>query len=303
MTEDRPTISTHVLDTGTGQPAAGVPVRLWRSTPDGRRRSSARRSPKPTDGSATCSAGGPLIAGAYRLEFGLDDGGFFTGLSVDVADRRSSRGAITSRSCERRSGCRPTAGRSRCRAPALDDRRAIDAGAADACAAALAPLFEGAPRFLARLCAERPFGDPGALFAVARRVARAMPEARAGRAHRRPSAARRTTGVGLGAVVRRAGLRPRGRRPRRGRGRSASDAGSTAELDRLNAAYEARFGFRYCVFVAGRPRADLAARVRGRAARRPCHRDRPGARRRRRHRRGSLAGPARRRLSGRRLLR
>jgi 2-oxo-4-hydroxy-4-carboxy-5-ureidoimidazoline decarboxylase len=29
------------------------------------------------------------------------------------------------------------------------------------------------------------------------------------------------------------------------------------ELDRLNAAYEARFGFRYCVFVAGRSRADL----------------------------------------------
>ena len=30
-----------------------------------------------------------------------------------------------------------------------------------------------------------------------------------------------------------------------------------AELDRLNARYEARFGFRYCVFVAGRARADL----------------------------------------------
>ena len=29
------------------------------------------------------------------------------------------------------------------------------------------------------------------------------------------------------------------------------------ELDRLNAAYEARFGFRYCVFVAGRSRAAL----------------------------------------------
>ena len=29
------------------------------------------------------------------------------------------------------------------------------------------------------------------------------------------------------------------------------------ELERLNAAYEARFGFRYCVFVAGRPRAAL----------------------------------------------
>jgi len=30
-----------------------------------------------------------------------------------------------------------------------------------------------------------------------------------------------------------------------------------AELDRLNHDYEARFGFRYCVFVAGRSRAEL----------------------------------------------
>jgi 2-oxo-4-hydroxy-4-carboxy-5-ureidoimidazoline decarboxylase len=30
-----------------------------------------------------------------------------------------------------------------------------------------------------------------------------------------------------------------------------------AELARLHEAYEARFGFRYCVFVAGRPRAAL----------------------------------------------
>jgi 2-oxo-4-hydroxy-4-carboxy-5-ureidoimidazoline decarboxylase len=30
-----------------------------------------------------------------------------------------------------------------------------------------------------------------------------------------------------------------------------------AELDRLNRLYEDRFGFRYCVFVAGRARRDL----------------------------------------------
>jgi 2-oxo-4-hydroxy-4-carboxy-5-ureidoimidazoline decarboxylase len=30
-----------------------------------------------------------------------------------------------------------------------------------------------------------------------------------------------------------------------------------AELDRLNAAYEDRFGFRYCVFVDGRSRTEL----------------------------------------------
>src|SRR5262245_65283394 len=31
----------------------------------------------------------------------------------------------------------------------------------------------------------------------------------------------------------------------------------TSDLDRLNHEYEARFGFRYCVFVAGRSRAEL----------------------------------------------
>ena len=36
-----------------------------------------------------------------------------------------------------------------------------------------------------------------------------------------------------------------------------SGSASTIELARLNAAYERRFGFRYCVFVAGRPRAAL----------------------------------------------
>ena len=38
---------------------------------------------------------------------------------------------------------------------------------------------------------------------------------------------------------------------------AATRARVAAELDRLNAAYESRFGFRYCVFVAGRPRSAL----------------------------------------------
>ena len=58
-----------------------------------------------------------------------------------------------------------------------------------------------------------------------------------------------------------------------------------AELERLNAAYEARFGFRYVIFVAGRPRAaivplmeaalagDVAAERDARIAR--CRPDRP----------------------------
>ena len=53
---------------------------------------------------------------------------------------------------------------------------AIDGLDDAACAAALAPLFEGAPRFLGRLAAARPFGGADALFARAREIAHAMPE-------------------------------------------------------------------------------------------------------------------------------
>lgn len=84
MTETRPTISTHILDTGTGGPAADVPVRLWRADRSGRFEIVAEAR---TDGDGRIRdllAGSPLLAGPYRLEFGLDDGGFFTGLAVDV---------------------------------------------------------------------------------------------------------------------------------------------------------------------------------------------------------------------------
>ena len=39
--------------------------------------------------------------------------------------------------------------------------------------------------------------------------------------------------------------------------RPSRSSAVAAELERLNGAYEARFGFRYCVFVAGRTRAAL----------------------------------------------
>jgi len=84
VTEDRPTISTHVLDTGTGEPAGGVPILLWRAAPDGSEKV-VGEAVTDADGRVRDLLGGtPLVAGAYRLEFGLDDGGFFTGLSVDL---------------------------------------------------------------------------------------------------------------------------------------------------------------------------------------------------------------------------
>lgn len=91
MIETRPTISTHVLDTGTGVPAAGVPVILWRSMPDGSQQI-AGEAITDADGRVHDMLGGaPLAAGAYRLEFRLDDGGFFTGLSVGLRIENPTR--------------------------------------------------------------------------------------------------------------------------------------------------------------------------------------------------------------------
>jgi 2-oxo-4-hydroxy-4-carboxy-5-ureidoimidazoline decarboxylase len=125
-------------------------------------------------------------------------------------------------------------------------------------AATMAPLFEGAPRFLRRLASARPFGSFEALFSQAREIARAMPvdeQLELVDAHPRLGAPPASVspmsfveqGYAQEAAVQAA------RDAERERTRVA------AELDRLNAAYESRFGFRYCVFVAGRPRADLLA--------------------------------------------
>ena len=53
---------------------------------------------------------------------------------------------------------------------------ALDAASGREFVAAVAPLFEGAPGFLWRLAAARPFGSWDELFRRARRVARLMPE-------------------------------------------------------------------------------------------------------------------------------
>ena len=131
--------------------------------------------------------------------------------------------------------------------PALDE---LDDAA---CAAALAPLFEGAPRFLARLAAARPFRDPTTLFDRASALAHTMPEDEQIElidAHPR-------LGAPPGSV---SALSFR----EQGYDQEAADAAAEAErarvaveLARLNEAYESQFGFRCCVFVGGRPRAAL----------------------------------------------
>lgn len=116
------------------------------------------------------------------------------------------------------------------------------------------PLFEGAPRFLARLAGARPFGSWEQFFERAREIAHAMPEAdqlELVDAHPRlgaPPASVSELSFGEQGYDREeaANLAAETERVR-----------IAAALDDLNAAYEARFGFRYCVFVAGRPRAEL----------------------------------------------
>jgi len=133
---------------------------------------------------------------------------------------------------------------------AADPGWTLDTADPAACAAALAPLFEGAPRFLARLVAARPFGGPEAMSERARAIAHTIPEDEQLElidAHPR-------LGAPPASVSRRSFAEQGYDRE------AAADAARVHvadELERLNAAYEAAFGFRYCVFVAGRPREAL----------------------------------------------
>lgn len=112
------------------------------------------------------------------------------------------------------------------------------------------PLFEGAPRFLARLAEARPLGDDDGLIASAFEVAHALPEAEQlelVEAHPRigaaPESVSRTSYAEQGYAE-----------------ESAEDeetARAYEELAMLNEVYEQRFGFRYVVFVAGRPKTAI----------------------------------------------
>ena len=218
MTEDRPTISTHVLDTGTGEPAAGVPVaalaldarrsrggrrrgdhRCRRADPRPARRRPARR-PAPTGSSSgsTTAASSPACRSDVRIED--------PSRSYHVPLLRAPFGLSTYRGLvvgDRRTGRR---GR---RSPRSTRVRA------EACATALGTAVRGGA------AVPRPRSAPSdrsatrvTLFAIARRIARTMPESEQLElidAHPRLGAPASV----FGAVVRRAGLRA-------GRGRPAA---------------------------------------------------------------------------------
>ena len=107
-------------------------------------------------------------------------------------------------------------------------------------AAALAPLFEGAPQFLARLAMARPFAGYADVWPAALRIARAMPEAEQIElidAHPRLGAPP--------ASVSAMSFREQGYDRETAETKAMAATKRLAdELERLNAAYERRFGFR-----------------------------------------------------------
>jgi 5-hydroxyisourate hydrolase len=84
-----PTISTHVLDTDTGRPAAGVHVTLYKLGEDDR---PIRLTQVLTDddGRVRDLLERPLSPGTYRLEF-RPNGPFFGQLAVDLRVEDTSR--------------------------------------------------------------------------------------------------------------------------------------------------------------------------------------------------------------------
>lgn len=84
MIEIAPTISTHILDTGAGQPAVGIRVTLARLADDG--------APIPAgegitdaDGRIRALALGPLVAGDHILTFHLDGASpFFRRVTLEL---------------------------------------------------------------------------------------------------------------------------------------------------------------------------------------------------------------------------
>ena len=85
-----PTISTHVLDTGRGRPAPGVPVALYRVNGSSATRCGSAVTDE--DGRVRALLDGALEAGAYRIEFDLTGHGeFFSRFATDFVVKDASR--------------------------------------------------------------------------------------------------------------------------------------------------------------------------------------------------------------------
>lgn len=93
MGSAQPTISTHVLDTGIGLPARGVPVRIARRMADGAL-VPAGEGRTDADGRIGALLDGALVAGVYRITFEVHDyrpQAFFREVVLEVAVEDTSR--------------------------------------------------------------------------------------------------------------------------------------------------------------------------------------------------------------------
>jgi 2-oxo-4-hydroxy-4-carboxy-5-ureidoimidazoline decarboxylase len=131
----------------------------------------------------------------------------------------------------------------------------------DEFAAALRPLFEAAGPLAKAVYAARPYASYAALIDHAESIGRLLPEAQQielVNAHPR---------IGENAAV----VRAQSALSFREQGYDRESGLPTDELERvhaalaeLNRAYEERFGFRFVVFVNGRPKSEVVALVRAR---------------------------------------
>jgi 2-oxo-4-hydroxy-4-carboxy--5-ureidoimidazoline (OHCU) decarboxylase len=113
--------------------------------------------------------------------------------------------------------------------PRLEDLNRLPA---EAFVAEVTPLFEGAPAFMRRLAEERPFEADEDMIRAAFEVAHGLPEEER---------------LELIEAHPRIGAPPE----------DADTARAYEELAMLNEIYERQFGFRYVVFVAGRPKPEI----------------------------------------------
>lgn len=135
------------------------------------------------------------------------------------------------------------------RLPPIERLNALDR---DGFARPLTRLLEHAPGLTDRLFAERPFRSYEHLLESARVTIAAMPEAD------RVAILAAHPRIGARGAMSAESTREQG---------AAASAGVGRALAELNDAYERRFGFRFVVFVAGRPKAAILEVLRARLAR------------------------------------
>ena len=153
--------------------------------------------------------------------------------------------------------------------PTIDD---LDRLPAASFVAEMAPLVEGAYGLLARLAEQRPFGSDEALLASAFELAHGMPEeeqlqlidshprigADAGTVSEMSYAEQGYAAEGVpGEELDETLLSAEDLAEAAAAQRALETARAYAELRMLNELYEERFGFRYVVFVAGRPKTEI----------------------------------------------